>query len=122
MPEPINRPAGRTFDAAPWLGERPKSRINGKTNPAYTEWWYAKRGTTAAEARKKWRQENPDKYRSQHIKDESVKAERYHEANKRVHTDECKCVECGMIFKRDDAHIKGFRFIGRYNCICDECA
>ena len=79
---------------------------------------------TNAEYLRKWRRENPDKYRAQHDRNEAIKAERYHEQNKRTHRDECKCVECGIIYKRDDAILRGFRFLKNAGnkVICDECA
>lgn len=91
------------------LGTRPPSKINGKTPAEYRRWY---------------RRAYPEKYRKQHLKDEAVKADRYHESNKRAHRDECKCVECGIIYKRDDAILRGFRFL-KYagnRVICDECA
>ena len=82
---------------------------------------YAKNGTTEAEYLRKYRIKNPDKYRAQHNRDVAIKAKRDYESGKRVHRDECKCVECKMSFRRDDAHMLGFRFLGQYNCICNEC-
>ena len=91
------------------LGARPPSTINGKRNPEYLKWY---------------RRTKPEKYRQQHNRDVELKKQADHNANKRAFRDECKCIECGMIFKRDDAILRGFRFLKNAGnrVVCDECA
>lgn len=50
-------------------------------------------------------------------------SEAEHDRNKVARRDECRCVECGMIFRRDDAIIRGFRFLkyGGNRVVCNEC-
>lgn len=100
---------GAAVRSSDLLCARPPARLNGKANPEYSRWY---------------RRANPEKYRKQHDRDEAIKKHRDHEANKRVFRDECLCAECGMIFKRDDAILRGFRFL-KYagnRVLCDECA
>lgn len=79
-------------------------------------------GLTSAEYQREYRKKNAAKYREQHNKDVSKRKQKKHEYLGTAYPQECKCLECKMVFNRDDAHARGFRFFGRYNCVCDECA
>jgi len=86
----------------------------------------------AAEAR--YRAKHPERLKARNARyralyPERIKAKdaRYfegkHEQNEICWRDECKCVGCGMIFKREDAILRGFQFM-KYagnKVICDEC-
>ncbi len=81
-------------------------------------------GARGKSAMSEWRRNNPEKALAQHLKDEAKKNERKHEAGGRAET-QTKCVECGMVFDRMEAHVRGYRILKGnrgYNCICDECA
>jgi hypothetical protein len=81
-------------------------------------------GARSESATSKWRRNNPERALAKHLKDEAKKNERKHEAGGRAET-QTKCVECGMVFDRTEAHVRGFRILKGnrgYNCICDECA
>jgi hypothetical protein len=45
------------------------------------------------------------------------------DSGKRIKTDQCKCVECGMVFDRLIASIDEFRFLdrNRFMGICNYC-
>lgn len=45
-----------------------------------------------------------------------------HEQGEIVNQAECKCTVCKSVFNRDEAHLRGYRFLSRYVCVCDECA
>lgn len=79
-------------------------------------------GLTSAEYQREYRKRNAEKYIEQHNKDASKRKQKEHEYLGTAYPQECKCRECKTVFNRDDAHARGFRFFGRYNCVCDECA
>ena len=79
-------------------------------------------GLTSAEYHREYRKKNAEKYRQQHNKDVSKRKHKKHKYLGTAYPEECKCLECKIVFKRDDAHARGFRFFGRYNCVCDSCA
>jgi hypothetical protein len=81
-------------------------------------------GARGKSAMSEWRRNNPEKALAQHLKDEAKKKELKHEAGGRAET-QTKCVGCGMVFDRFEAHVRGYRVLKGnrgYNCICDECA
>ena len=85
------------------------AKINGKSNPEYYKWY---------------RRTKPEKYRNQHDKDQAKLVARQHEAGQ-PSIQQTKCVECGMVYDRSEANIRGFRiFKGNkgLRCMCDECA
>lgn len=80
-------------------------------------------GTRGKSAMSEWRRNHPEQALAQHRKDEAKKLERRHKAGGCDET-QTKCVECGMVFDRTEAHIRGFRILKGnrgYRCICDEC-
>lgn len=83
-------------------------------NPEYTRWY------------RKLKPELVTNYNASEKRKACLKRfdEAEHDRNNVARRDECRCVECGMIFKRDDAILRGFRFL-KYagnRVVCDECA
>ena len=120
---PATSESAQTVNAAligctDWLGARPPALIGGKRNPEYTRWY------------RRMKPESVTNYN----RSEKAKAcrKRYypkaqaamHDSGKITPRNECKCVECGMTYKRDDAILRGFRFLkyARNRVVCDECA
>jgi len=97
------------------LGARPPACLpSGKTNPEYVRWY------------RRLHPESVKNYNASEKRKACLKRfyEAEHDQNKVARKDECRCVECGMIFKRDDAILRGFRFL-KYagnRVVCDECA
>jgi len=92
------------------LGARPPVYINGKYNPAYGRWY---------------RKANPESYRKQHDKDYVKRSRTEYDENQKVRRDECKCVFCGTVFYKDDAILRGYKFLKcaqGQRIICGECA
>ena len=86
---------------------------------------FAKHGTSSTKEARKWRLKNPEKARAKSKKDSLVKRSRDHDENKFAYKNECKCIICGMVFFRDDALLRGYKFLpncGGNRIICDECA
>ena len=83
-------------------------------NPEYTRWY------------RKLKPESVRNYNASEKHKACVKrfGNAEHERNNVARRDECRCVECGMIFKRDDAILRGFRFLKNAGnrVVCDECA
>jgi hypothetical protein len=101
------------------LGARPLSRLpSGKVNPEYTRWY------------RRMKPESVTNYNHSE-KAKACRARHYSKAQAAMHDNgkvtprnECKCVECGMTYKRDDAILRGFRFLktAGNKVVCDECA
>lgn len=81
-------------------------------------------GARGKSAISEWRRNHPEQALAQHLKDKAKKKERKHEAGQPAES-QTKCVECGMVYDRMEAHIRGFRILKGnrgYRCICDKCA
>lgn len=93
--------------------------MNGKRNPEYTRWYRRMKPESVtnynrSDKAKACRKRNYEKAQS---KLHDLKGKRYE--------NQTKCVECGQVFDRNEAHIRGYKmFPGNrgYRCICDECA
>jgi hypothetical protein len=94
---------------------RPRSLLqNGKINPEYRKWY---------------RRNKPEVVQRYNASKKHKECVRRMFAKKRENNEvtlqtECMCVKCGIIFKREDALLRGYRFIksGPNRVICDECA
>lgn len=97
--------------------EKPRSRIGGKRNPEYTRWL---RGIHPEWVKNYNHSEKARACRNRYF---SKKRASMHNNGEVTPCDECKCVECGITFKRDDALLRGFRHL-KYagnRVVCDEC-
>ena len=99
------------------IGVRPPAKINGKRNPEYTRWY---------------RHTNPEKV-TRYNCSEKAKAcrKRYYPKLKKLRHPEgqctesqTKCIECQTIFDREEAKMRGVRFLKGnrgYRCVCNVC-
>ncbi len=101
------------------LGARPPSRIGGKVNPEYARWY---RMMNPDSVTKYNHSEKAKTCRKRHYS----KAQSWlHEQMGKRYENQTKCVECGQVFDRNEAHIRGYKMLPGnrgYRCICDECA
>ena len=73
----------------------------------------------------KWKRANPERWAVLHRRAQrKYEKTTLHERNIIVNKDECKCISCGMVFKKDDALLRGYKTLkgNNYRIICDECA
>jgi hypothetical protein len=108
---------------------RPPSRLpNGKVNPEYTRWYRTTpQGRAAVQ---KWNsgeglKRSMKKYRQTDKAHETERKllEKKRDRNEVIRQDQCKCVECGMVFDKIAAALEGFRHLpkNRYMGICNSC-
>jgi hypothetical protein len=99
------------------LSARPPALIGGKRNPEYMRWY---RRMNPESVTKYNHSEKAKACRKRYAP--KVKAAR-HAAGQRDEN-QTKCVECGMVYDRMEARVRGYRILKGnrgYNCICDEC-
>jgi hypothetical protein len=109
---------GAAVRSSDLLGARHPAVIGGKRNPEYTRWYRRMKPESVTNYNNS---EKGKACRKRHAP--KVKAAK-HEAGQPAEN-QTKCVDCGSVYDRIEAHIRGFRILKGnrgYRCICDECA
>lgn len=70
----------------------------------------------------KYRQADPERYITARNRWQAVRRGKIHEKLGIENTTQCRCAECGTVYDREAAKDRGYRFMGRYSCVCNECA
>lgn len=104
-----NVDAAKNVEATP---AAPPLLVNGKFNKEYQRWY---RSTPSGkECMRRWRKSQKG------VASESRRLDRRRPS--RVQQDQCRCLECGIVYDKTSAIIEGFKFlIGNHKGVCKSC-
>jgi len=108
------------------VGRPPAKLPNGKRNPEYTRWYRQQKPESyqvynASEKAKACRAKYRATDKAASVNRARLEGKR--DRNEVIKQDQCKCVECGMVFDSLTAALEGFRHLrrNRYMGICNSC-